>query len=343
MFPAKLRRIRWSKITHKLLIALLLVWSIWPALAPRTVSAAVTEVYYRPDRMAASQLPSGSVCLKTSTSGTESTMSIAFPASFTVDGSTSNWTLDTTANNIPTGATQWPSTGSGNATLVSSQTVTFSVGDLSSTSTLYCLHFTAAGTSSTGSAANDKTGTIATDVDSAVSYATSTVSSGSDLITVSATVPPTFSFSLGSNTAALGTLSTSSVTSASGVTLTISTNARNGWAAWVKNTGLTSSTAGQSIAAAGVFGSTYDLTGTTGYGLDVNSGSGTPTVDTAYDGTGDANYVGVLQTNFKPIATKATPGASDTVTLRFRAKISATQAAATDYSDTVTVVAAGNF
>jgi hypothetical protein len=327
-----------------LLIGLTIVWSlsnffISPA------KAAFTQIYYRPDRMTAATAPSGSVCAKTATAGSETSMTIIFPSTYTIDTTLNTWNLDTTATNIPTGSTQWPTTTSGNATAANNGTkaVTWTVGDLSSTSTLYCLHFTATGTSVSGSAADNLTGTIATNIDSALSYAVSLVASGADLVTVSATVPTTFSFALGSNAAALGTLSTSAVTSATGITATISTNARLGWSAWVKNTGLTSTAASASVAAPGSYGSTFDLSSVTGYGLDVNAGSGTPTVDSAYDGTADTNFVGVLQTAFKPIATKSTPGASDTVTLRFRAKIASTQAAATDYSDTVTVVAAGNF
>lgn len=313
---------------------------------PLSANAAVTKVVYRPDRHSATSVPSGSVCIQTSTVGAENTLTIVFPSQFTIDTTTSNWTMDTTASNIPAGSTQWPSTGSGNANSANNgtKTVVFTVGDVS-VDTLTCMHITAAGTSSIGNAGNDLTGSIATNIDSATPYATSVVSSGNDQISVTATVPSSFTFSLGGTTAALGTLSTSAVTSAAGVSASVSTNARLGWTIWVKNStnGLYSATATSAIAAPGAFGSTYDLSSTAGYGLDVNSGSGTPTVDAAYDGTADANFVGVLQSNFKPIATKATAGAGDSVTLRFRAKISATQAAASDYTDTVTVAAAGNF
>lgn len=313
---------------------------------PLQASAAVTKVVYRPDRHSATSAPSGSVCIQTSTAGSETTLTIVFPTQFTIDTTTTNWTMDTSANNIPAGATQWASTGSGNANSANNgtKTVVFTVGDVSA-DTFTCMHFTAAGTNAIGNAGNDLTGSIATNIDSATSYATSVVSAGGDQISVTATVPSSFTFSLGGATAALGTLSTSAVTSATGVSATVSTNARLGWSMWVKNStnGLYSTTATAGISAPGAFGSTYDLTSNTGYGLDVNSGSGTPTVDAAYDGTGDANFVGVLQSNFKPIATKATAGAGDSVTLRFRAKISATQAAASDYTDTVTVAAAGNF
>jgi hypothetical protein len=313
----------------------------------RSANASVTQVIYRPDRHSTGSAPSGSACIETTTSGTESELTIVFPSTFTLDETASNWAMDTTANNIPTSTTQWPSTDTGNANTAtdSSKTVVFTVGDVSA-SALTCMHFTATGTSTNGAAGDDRTGSIATNIDSAISYATSIVSSGGDLIGVSATVPALFTFSLGSTTAALGTLSNASVTSATGITATASTNARLGWSMWVKNStnGLYSTNAATAIPAPGAFGSTYDISsGNTGYGLDVNTGSGTPTIDAAYNGTGDASYVGVLQSTFQPIATKATPGDSDTVTLRFRSRVTVTQPAASDYADTVTVVAAGNY
>lgn len=336
-----------KQLSNIILSVILAAGLIEPFLFAAPAQAAFTFVEYRPDRMAAATAPTGVVCAKTATSGTESTMTITFPSSYTVDSTTSNWTLDTTATNIPSGTTQWPSTTSGNASNVSGQAVTFTVGDLSSGATTYCLHFTAGGTSVSGSAANDLTGSIATDIDSAKSYAVSLVTAGNEQISVTATVPPTFTFSLSTSSQALGTLSSSTTTSGSGSTLTISTNATNGWQAWMKsaNGELSSSSTSDNISA-GTYqtgsGNIVDLASTTGYVVDVNTGSGTPTIDAAFNGSNTTSG-GVPATNFAFIATKGTPGASDTVSIVPRAKPSATNKAATDYTDTLTITAAGQF
>lgn len=313
----------------------------------QNADASVTEAYVRLDSMETSVLPVGSVCMKTSTAGTESSLTVTFPTAFTVDSNTAHWTLDTTANNIPQGTTQWASTGSGNATTVSGQAVTFTVGDLTA-NTLTCLHFTATGTSSTGSAGNDEVGSLATDVDAtAYDYALSIVATGGEDVSVNATVSPTFSYSLSPSTSVSfnsgNPLVVGTVYSAS-TTLTIGTNAASGWISWVENSanGLYNSVSATSISNLS-YGSTTTLSGANyGYGLDADSGSGSPTIDTAYDGA-TANDAGGMQNAFKLMASK-TPGPanSDTVTLNFRSRINAAQAPGS-YSDLVTVLAAGAF
>ena len=75
-----------------------------------------------------------------------------------------------------------------------------------------------------------------------------------DQITVNATVTPSFNFAISgcaSNTDSFTTaLSSSAVVSTTGCTITVNTNAKNGWFAWAKdaNTGLTSASASHTIA-----------------------------------------------------------------------------------------------
>jgi hypothetical protein len=143
--------------------------------------------------------------------------------------------------------------------------------------------------------------------------------------------------------------------SSSGRTVTIATNAAAGWVAWVKsaNAALNSASTGASIATAGtVNNAPSDLAALTGYVLDVDittdSGTGTGTVSQAsdygaeYAGT-NATSGGTLSTTFQPIAAASGTTDGDVLTLIERAKISAVQAAAVDYTDTLTVVAAGRF
>ena len=171
-----------------LLVVLVFIGSI---LARSADAASFSQSYLRLDRTKANTALSGLVCAKPSSSGagTEAKVSITFPSDFTINASPSNHTTSTSTSNLPSGATSWPSIGS-SAQSVSGQTVTFSGGDLTSSSSLYCFNFTSS--SSTTGGTGTKTGTIAakssgdTIIDSS-EYAVSIVSS--DQITVSATVP----------------------------------------------------------------------------------------------------------------------------------------------------------
>ncbi len=315
-------------------------------------AAGLTQAMVRPDRLAASTTTGGMVCAKSTTTAVETTVKVTFPTGFTVNSTASNWTVTTT--DIPADATAW--IGIGTASLVSGQDVTFPSGNMV-VGTLYCFNFAASSTLTTSTAGNDKTGVITTQlagpttIDSS-SYALSIVSN--DQIVVSATVPATFTFSLSANTDSIGTLSTTTASS-SGVTATIATNAAAGWVAWAKsaNAALNSASTGATIATAGTLNNApTDLASSTGYVLDVNvttdSGTGTGTVSQAsdygaeYNGTNSTSG-GTLSTTFQPIAASSGTTDGDVLTLIERAKISAVQAAATDYTDTLTVVAAGRF
>jgi hypothetical protein len=311
------------------------------------------QVYIRLDRLKASTTTGGTVCAKPQTAGTEADVQVVFPTGFTVNTTASNWTVTTT--NLPNGATAWVSIAT--ATAVSGQTVTFPSGDLV-VGTLYCFNFSGTSTLTTSSAGNDKTGTVTTrtsgpaTIDSS-GYAESIVSD--DQIVVSATVPATFTFSLSGNTDSFSSNLSTTTTSTTGKTVTIATNAASGWVAWVKsaNAALNSASTSATIATAGsVDNAPTDLASTTGYVLDVDittdSGTGTGTVTQAsnygaeYAGSNTTSG-GTLSTSFQPIAASSGTTDGDVLTLTERAKISAVQAAATDYTDTLTVVAAGRF
>jgi len=333
--------------------ALLLVSVLQATLWAMPAEAGNLQVaYVRPDRLKASTATTGLVCAQAQTVGTEVDVQVVFPTGFTLGLAA---TFTTTTTNLPSGATAWP--GIGTATAVSSQTVTFPSTDLT-VATLYCFNWSSSTAVTNPTAGDDKTGTITTratgpaTIDSS-GYALSIVSD--DQIVVTATVPATFSFALSGNTDTFtGNLSTTTV-STSGRTVTIATNAASGWVAWVKsaNAALTSPSTSASIATAGsIDNAPTDLTSATGYVLDVNittdSGTGTGTVTQAsnygaeYNGTNTTSG-GTLSTTFQPIAAANGTTDGDVLTLIERAKISAVQAAATDYTDTLTVVAAGRF
>jgi len=141
------------------------------------------------------------------------------------------------------------------------------------------------------------------------------------------------------------------------VVVTVATNAASGWVTWVKsaNAALSSLSTGGTIATFGTVDDTPDLisvaSGNTGYVLDVDkttdaSGGCTlqqnPGYGDEYDGASEGG--GALSTTFQPVAECVTGTAnSDEITLIPRARISNIQAAATDYTDTLTVVGAGRF
>jgi hypothetical protein len=312
-------------------------------------AAGLTQAEVRLDRLKASTATGGTVCAKTTTVGVETTVKVDFPTGFTVNGTASNWTVTTT--NLPTGSTPW--IGIGTASLVASQAVTFPSGDMV-VGTLYCFNFSGTTTLTTGTAGNDKVGVVTAQLagpttNDSSSYSLSIISD--DQIVVSAVVPPTFSFALNGNTDAFtANLSTTTV-STTGKTATITTNAANGWVTWVKsaNAALSSASTSATIATAGsIDAAPTDLAGTTGYVLDTDlttdsgTGTGTVTVDAEYNGSNTTSG-GTLSTNFQPIASCNGTTAGDVLTITERAKITAVQKAANDYTDTLTVVSAGLF
>lgn len=335
-------------------IALLAIFVTIFAVFPQQAHAAqMNEVYVRLNRMKASTATGGTVCAKmATTAGTDAKIKVTFPSGFTVNGTASNWTVTTT--NLPAGASAMP--GIDTASAVSSQTVTFPITDIASAATLYCFNFASSSTLTNPTAGDDLTGSVSVTTSGDVeidggNYALSIVSD--DQIVITATVPSTFSFALGSNTQALGTLSTGSVSSGGGVTVTIGTNAGNGWIGWVlsANAALNSAATGDAIATTGTVNDAPSTisAGTEGYVLDADlttdsatSGTGTVTIDAEYLGT-TTSQGGTLSTTFEEFATADGPTDADIITLIPRVAISALTQAATDYTDTLTVVAAGHF
>lgn len=325
-----------------------------PFFTPGKANATVTEAFVRFNRLATGAAISGTACEKTGTVGTETNVVIVFPTGWTISQTAGNWTVTTT--NLPTdpvgggAATAWP--GINTASSVSGGSVVFPGTDLS-TNTLYCFNFTGA-SSTVGSAGNDQTGQLKTQggspyVDS-TNWAISIVGSGADQIAVTASVSATMTFSLSGNTIALGTLSTSSVTSGN-ITQTVSTNARNGYVSWVQGTsatggtggGLHSTTANADITSPSSFPTVTDLASSTGVVIDADTGTNSPTINAGYDGTNITSGGHFDGGVFHEVSSKTGAQSGTTVTLNVRAKIPSTQLAASDYADTLVVSAAGSF
>jgi len=296
---------------------------------------------------------------------------VQFPSTFSgFGGGNSSFTTDTTAGNLPTGATAWPVTGT--SLIVSSATTSalFLVGDLASSANLYCFHFVG-GSTTVGTFGNDKLGQVvayksdtagATVVES-FQYATSiTNGTNSEQIGITASVSASFTFGLSNGDAnhnlPLGALNSSTpVTAPYQVTATISTNAHNGFLAWVKGTnsstsnpdnfgGVLRSTTGSVDMTSSVanYPSITDLTSNTGYGIFAVTGNGSPTIAAGYATGPTGTSVGrVNNTQFNQIASKTGYQSATTFLIGARAKPATTDPAATDYADTLTVVAAGSF
>ena len=315
-----------------------------------SANAAFTKLVVRTDRMTTSTATTGMVCATQSNAGTSASVKVQFPTNFTVNV-VANWTTSTTNTGWPTGAVAWP--GIGAATNVTGQVVTFP-STASTPGTLYCFNWNnsaalttpaSASTSLTDGLVTTYTGG-ATVIDQS-QWATSAITN--DQIAVSATVPPSFSFALSANTDALGTIATGTVAvSPTPRVVTISTNAHGGWNVWAKdsNTGLASAAAAYTVASTTPGTNSTLAAGTEGYNTGITSthttGSGTITVAVPFVG-GSTGKGGGLNTTFATLATSSGTAAGDTVTLTNNAAISALTPAGNDYTDTITVVGAGNF
>lgn len=346
-----------TRIVGSLLLVVLFAQAFLPMLSPRASAGTLSNTLVRFDHMTASTPTTGTVCAKPATVGVENDVQVTFPTGYTVTTTSlaTNWAVSTTpTTGWPTGSTAWLGIGTA-ATAAVGQVVTFSSTDLV-VGTLYCFNWTNTGGVSTKSgASNDNTGTVVTrtstptTIDSGT-YATATVAD--DSIAVTASVNPSFQMSFsGGNTDALGVLTTGAVASNATTTMTVNTNAKNGWIAWAKdlNTGLNSSTASYTIASTGVNAASQALVaGTEGYNTGVaysqTSGScNTPTVHANFDKGGGANKGGGLDTTLRTIFTCNGTTNTGVITPTVFAAINGATSAATDYTDTQTYVAAGLF
>ena len=317
-----------------------MVGSVIVALGSTASAASLSQVMVRFDRMKAATATTGTVCAKSGSTGQTSTI-VTFPAGYTV-AAAANWTVNTSNLAWPSGATAWP--GIGTATNVTGQAVTFPTTTFTA-GTLYCFNWTNTAAVTTAAAGN-YTGTVSTNIDSATSFATTTIAD--DQIVVTASVAPTFTFALSGNTDNLGALSTGSVASSPlPRTATVNTNAKNGWYVWAKdaNSGLASASASATIASTTPGTNSTLSAGTEGYNTGVTSaqagGSGTITVATPF--VGGTSQGGGLDTTLRTLASSTGTANNAVLTLTNNVAISSSTSAASDYTDTITVVGAGLF
>ncbi len=361
-----------KKPTLRKVIAFVATVFIIQAIAPLATSihaAPLSNTYLRLSRMKAATPTDMRLVFKTSSvNGTENKLTVKMThVNDPVQTDANNrFTVNTTQTAssascaAETGATALPGTLTAAGDDTSGiKTITLSgLSDLS-TSTFYCVDLTDPAAVTNPVNTGQYLATITTRT--AASAAIDTVDIGTSIITddqvvVSAVVPPIFNFALSGNTDSFQTLlDISSVVSTSGRTATITTNASKGWIAWVRDTdrsgtsGLNSATAPYTINTAGVIGgAAASLTpGSEGYALDVDLttdavGGGAVTIDPAYNGS-DTLSGGTLSSSYRPVASATGTANGDVITMIERATIAASTPAGNDYTDTLSVVAAGNF
>ncbi len=282
--------------------------------------------------------------------GTEDDVRIGFPDDYTVA------TASLTANTASCGATALPGTlvVTGSDT-TSSKNITISGVTNLSAATTYCVDIDR--TSTNDPITNPGTGlyavTVATRDSGDAVIDSATIGArviSNDQIVVSAVVPPSFNFVLDGNiTAFASNLESGDVIFTNPRTVTITTNATQGWIAWARssNTGLSSAAAGYTIASTTPGTGTTLTPGTEGYVLGVEATDaalgGTVTVEPAYVGdAGDDDGSG-LDTDFRQIASANGTANGDVLTLLGKAAIAALTPAGVDYTDTWTIIGAGSF
>ncbi len=359
--PAKHQFLSFSRFLMVLVTLSSMSIGFFVAATTPVQAVAAGETYMRCDRMKAAIAPGACLVVFTtsSTTATETSIKITLDAEWvsTTNFSTTagNYTVATsgTGTTLPSGVTAMP--GIATADLVSGNTIRFPVTALAN-STKYGFFITGSGLISNPAASTTIFHTIFTrtgsDAATADTKDVAVPTIADDQIVVTATVSPSFTFVFNNNAQALGALSSSAPVSGSGTTITITTNAPNGWFAWVKdsNAGLTSANASKTIATTGTINAAPSSlsNGVEGYVLDTDlttdfAAGGTVTIDPEYLGADTVSGGTLSATDYQPIASSGGTAGGDVLTLIPRASIAGNTPAASDYTDTLTVVGAGRF
>ncbi len=236
-------KILFKKVVKIILASLILLMSspIMPARA-----AALTSISDTMSRLKAATLSDHTIAFTTVTTIPASgTIVVNFPTGFSTEALLDYTDIDLKLATVDKTLAAAPGTGAGTAwgavrtdadtiTLTNNDTDTFTAGAVEIQVGLNAT-FGVAGDKQTTNpgAGNDLVMTITTSAGDSGSLAVSIITN--DQVTVSATVDPTFTFTISSTTCALGTLSTANVQTCS-VTLTTSTNAVDGYTTTVVGT-----------------------------------------------------------------------------------------------------------
>jgi hypothetical protein len=352
---------RWRTVSS-LFLFVLLAQAVFPFLLQHASAGSLTNTYLRTDRLATAQAGHLRLVFRTpsgETGATALTIDLNGADGTTWSGQGGLVHAGAMTKDVSTCATELSVTGLPGGSLAvsgsSNHTIAISSITALSASTTYCIDLTNsdAVTNPTSTGTFHPTVTESTGDTNSITVAVNIVGSNADQIAVSASVSPTFSFSLSANAANLGTLTTANPTESSAINSTVSTNASHGWQVWAADfsgtPGLRSTTASKTISynpAAGASVATL-TSGNEGYNVGAGTASGTTctsvTTDTKFASGGTQYRGGGLDGTLRSLAVST--GVADTcaLPLRVNASIAPTTPAATDYASTVTVVAAGNF
>ena len=340
---------------HLWLLVLISVFGLMPLSSVQAVDAGAS--YMRCDRLKTGIAPGNCLIVFTtsSTAATETNFKLTLDAEWV---SATNFSATFGAYTVSTAgipATSTAMPGILTATSVSGQSIIFPITALAN-STEYAFFITG-GLLLNPAASTTQQHILSTRITGDVEADTQTIAATTitnDQIVVTASVDPTFSFVFNNNAQSLGTLATNAISSGGGTTVTVTTNASGGWNAWAlsTNVGLNSVAAGnykidEATPTPGDATPTTLVAGTEGFVLDVDlttdaGAGGTVTIAAEYNGNTTAKG-GSLATTYQLIASANGLAAGDVITLIPRAAISGLTPAATDYTDTLTVVGAGIF
>lgn len=360
-----------TKHKRYLLPALLLLFSL---IAPDIAGATqLTQTGLRLGRLGISATTGNDLLVTFKLANSPTTVSkikVTFPAGFNITAGSP--VVGSTFPNTPASITAPPGLP-GTATAVSSGsnlggTITISGLTSASLTTTPLYGFTiATGTIQNPSTAGQYMGSVESETSGGAAVDTTPsvpmsiyggsggLTTNADQVTVNASVAPNFSFSLSANSDTIPQVDPSAIKTSTGVSMTVSTNAPLGYTAFVKsaNGALTSANAGASINSGSFNASPDALTpvGTISKYTFVPS-SGTICVTTCTGAvTYDSEYNGIISTtggsfngtSFASFMSRNGYTGGDTILLQERVAVTATVPYATDYTDTLTVVAAGNF
>jgi len=330
-----------------LLVAALLVVANVVYLVHPASAATLSNTYLRLNRMAAGQDSTMRLVFKTAGAGA-TTVVVNMNGADATTWTGSSGTVSTTqavsgVSGCDVSATALPGTLAASG---SGSTITITGVTALTATTTYCVDFTTA-TSVHNAVAGEYHPTVTVGSDSTTT-AVRTVSN--DQVVVSATVPPTFNLALSGNTDSFASnLSSGSVSVTTGRTVTVNTNAKNGWYAWAYDgsTGMASASASHTIPSitpgtgatlsAGTEGFLFGITSIT-----QGSGGGTTSGVAAYNSNGTTTGSG-LDGTIRQIASSNGTANGAVLTVKELAAISPTTQPASDYTDTITIIGAGYF
>ncbi|HWB38985.1 MAG TPA: hypothetical protein VG604_01970 [Candidatus Saccharimonadales bacterium] len=336
-------------------------------------AAALKQASLEIDRLAASAAPASLfVTVKFNTTAGVSKVALCFATGFTVNGSATPAVSTANRPNTPA-TTALPTSGSFTATMVTGSStdcpsgaggiVVGNVGSVNAT-TLYGFYVTAPGITNPSSANQYNNYVSSVDGSDVPIDTTSTptyiTTSTGDQVTVTASVAPTFNFSLSSTTdQTTSPADPNTPQDTAGVNMQVGTNSPLGYTAYVKSgQGYLSSPETSTHITTGTFDGTADtITTPTSilYGFIPSTGApasqatGALTYDGEYsDGAGSyitsSTAAGAFNgTNFASFVSRAGYTSGDNITLKERIAVDSSIGYANDYTDTLTIVAAGNY